>query len=74
MATEQLTKQVGFAYPSSTIAEKYKTPEGCWTVHVSNNNTPLEVFETEREAVDYAYDIDLPWSWVWLHVKRNYTN
>ena len=33
-----ISKQVNYAYPSSTIANQYHMPDGCWTVAVGEGS------------------------------------
>jgi len=66
------SKQVNYAYPSSEIADKYKKPNGCWTVEIGEGGfapwpkTIISIHDTEYAAIDAAYFIELFWSQNWL--------
>ena len=63
------TKHVDYAYPTSGNAKQfgcYNT--GCWVVCIDNE--AIAPFPTERQAIDAAYEIDLPWSFSWLYVAK----
>ena len=67
------TKQVNYAYPHSVIAHKYKMPNGCWTVEIGKGSfLPwpkhiVSIHKTEKEAINAAYIIEMPWSQSWMN-------
>lgn len=56
------TKQVGYSFPTSPNAIKFKVNGGY--VVVINNPSPesIAMFDTENEAYEYADNIDMPYS------------
>ena len=62
-------KSVEYSYPTSPAAKGFGLGKtGCWTVCV--NGGDIAPFPTERQAIDAAYKIDLPWSYSWLYVAK----
>lgn len=70
------TKQVNFAYPTSTNAELFGCGDtGCWLVETGKGafdhpHNPVSCHTTEREAIDAAYALDLPWSHNWMFCAK----
>ena len=66
------TKQVDFAYPTSTIANTYKMPNGCWIVEVGEgkymheSKAIVSAHSQERHAMDAAHNLNIPWSGIWI--------
>jgi len=71
-------KQVDYAYATSDIANKFNNGEGCWIVASGAGRYfpwPERIdgcFPTEREAIDFAYTLDIPWGRAWLSIQRDY--
>ena len=70
-------KQVNYAYPTSDLACRYGFPHnGCWTIEIGEGSfTPwskeiVSVWPTERQAIDWAHRIDLPWSQCWINCQQ----
>ena len=71
--TAGISKSVGFSYPTSANADKFKMPNGCWNVLISHcSGVPLAIkaFKNEKEATDYANSVLLPWDFCWLFVNN----
>ncbi len=68
-----MAKQVSYAYPTSDIADAHNMPRGCWIVETGDGKfapwpkTIASVWATEKQAIDAAYLIELPWSQCWLY-------
>ena len=72
----QDTKQVNYAYPTSIHANKYNNGNGVWLVEFGPGAfIPLVIegtpYSTEREAVDAAYALDMPWAKCWLSCQQH---
>jgi len=71
------TKQVNYAYPTSITAEAMHKPNGCWLVECGEGGfmpcvDSKTAYDTERDAIDNAYNLPLPWSGCWLQVQKKY--
>ena len=71
------SKQINYAYPTSDIAQRYGFPNsGCWVIEIGKGSfSPwpkeiVSVWATEREAIEWAHRIDLPWSQCWLDCQK----
>lgn len=57
-------KSVEYAYPSSIIAARFKMSNGCWTVQVGEQDSPLAAISahnSRESAMFNARMLDLPW-------------
>jgi len=60
-----MTKSIGYAYPTSTTAERFKKPHGCYYVEIEKHGKqtiPQASFNTVEEAEAHADTLDCPWS------------
>jgi hypothetical protein len=59
------TKQIGWSYPTSPNATKFKFPKGCYTVALASGANPpnhIKGFTTLQEASAYAETMPQPYS------------
>lgn len=53
------TKAIGWAYPTSPIADKLKCPNGTWFLEYGNE---YQAFDTRSKALKEALKLEVPWS------------
>ena len=66
------TKLINYAYGTSITANKFNKHDGCWLVETGEGEycpcvSHQTAYDTEREAIDAAYAIDLPWCGMWIN-------
>lgn len=58
------TKSIGWSYPTSPNAGKFKFSRGCWVVKIQEDDQiPVAIngFKDKAEAEDYAAKLSFPW-------------
>ena len=73
------SKIVQHAYATSITANKHHKPDGCWLVEVGEGSylpcvDSQVAYDTEREAIDAAAVLPVPWSDCWINAKRSEMN
>lgn len=70
MKTKFSHKSVGWSYPTSTNAKRFKKAAGCWTVALLEEKTLLPTYisahDTKEEAMQAAEKESVPYHWTFL--------
>lgn len=54
--------EIGYAYPTSTSAEKHRAPGGCWTLKIGGKETAHASYELALQAAAAAGTAPIRWS------------